>query len=130
MFRFCFAVMTIASLLLCPLRCVANELAGERGPQATCGCCVGGEDGEAESPLQGDPGEGDCGCGDCLCHGAILEQAKHDLTGAVALPVPSTAMPLAERLPARAKTRWAHVSPRPVSSCGRAVCLQLQSLQL
>ena len=64
-------LLLIASLLACPLRCQAHEVASSAG-SGTAGCaCCGDRQTVPDAPASNAPVEG-CGCSDCLCHGAVL----------------------------------------------------------
>ena len=80
MFRIVFAILLIANLLVCPLRCVSCQ-AGATSVEdcATVGCCCCHSDTippVAESPENCPPVDypgDDCPCPNCICEGATLQ---------------------------------------------------------
>ena len=74
------AILLIANLLVCPLRCFscqAETAAETTCISSACDCCHA-----AEQPSDCDPGSGDdpapseeCSCPDCICEGATIQSA-------------------------------------------------------
>lgn len=72
MFRWAHILVTIAFLLICPIRCVSAATSTPSGVSVRqkCACC---RHKVAPKPAseQKSPPVDDCGCGSCLCHGAL-----------------------------------------------------------
>lgn len=70
------AILLIANLLVCPLRCFSCQteaVADDNCSGEVCCCCQLADD--VNQPIDGDhlPSE-DCSCPDCICEGATLER--------------------------------------------------------
>ena len=80
MFHSAIHLLTIACLLVCPVRCLAEKANVSHGPIAianTCGgCCCGGAK-VVDPPLSPTdcPHDG-CDCGNCICDGAVIGSVK------------------------------------------------------
>ena len=122
------SLMMIASLLVCPLNCLAHSTQGHQSTptaKSGCKCC--------HHPTQHDeiPFESDSDSSDCICHGAILTERGNvsDLEAAAFALLP---VDLSQRfLPAATSTsdaEW-NVDFGPPKS-GRVLRLSLRSLQV
>ncbi|WP_372721792.1 hypothetical protein [Novipirellula sp.] len=70
-----FAVMLIALLLACPVRCLsceANAAGGNESAPTVCSCCPHAEDAPT-SDRSNQSSESGCDCQNCICEGAVLE---------------------------------------------------------
>lgn len=141
MFRAILSAVTIAAMLLCPLRCSATEATAPGEAQVGCSCCQSacpvpteqapGESSRGEAPAGDDLPDGDCECANCLCHGAVLESAgKQAALTAFDLSVDQQLVDMAPV--AVAAPRAALLRNTDDSWClsGRAVCIIQQSLQI
>lgn len=76
MIRFTLALLLIANLLACPLRCVISCESGvvvdDNPASLTCSCCSHDSDVPASGPPVDRSGT-DCSCKNCICAGAVLE---------------------------------------------------------
>lgn len=137
MFRSVHVLLTVASLLACPLNCLgraADDCASERAT-AACSCC------HAQPERAGDPcgapandapptPADDCG-GDCLCRGAVL--TKDDLSSdlGVTPSAPAGVMNVAPAEEARSgqfALSGSGKTASPAALFGRALRFALQSL--
>lgn len=130
MFRTILATLTIAGLLLCPLRCSATSPAegGEVG--SGCGCCQSACEDQPAQPNDDSPRDG-CECTNCLCHGAVLE-GDTKLPPIVFFPL-SFERPQIEFALTTPSAQWLSRTERNREPCclsGRAVCVLQQSLQI
>ena len=77
MHRFLIAVVLIANLLACPLRCSACQVAGVPDAvraETPCCCCPNPTDVKPSLPENDDAPTGDCDCPSCICEGATIQQ--------------------------------------------------------
>lgn len=128
--RFAFAILLIANLLVCPLRCFSCQTGVVEGgdcAQAACCCCQDAQDGDESSNDQPSQGN-ECSCPNCICEGATV-QADPETSGVtdrVALGpwiVPTDALLLSVVSFSRADAR----DPAPCFAGGRNALVAYQS---
>ncbi|QDV69578.1 hypothetical protein Poly24_32940 [Rosistilla carotiformis] len=98
MIRTLLALLLIANLLACPLRCMDCHAASadtSQSPATGCACCH--DSVATASPESSDtPAGGDCSCPNCLCEGATLQDAPEVPDAETALvawlPAPSASI--------------------------------------
>lgn len=128
------ALVTILSLLACPLSCMGDAAAVSEDETATpCSCCCGhdplqqGNDQSSEEPSAPcDP------CVNCVCHGAVV--TKDDVN--LGTDAPADALLLEAQGPAVAALAvpkpavWGGDDCPPGARSGRLIRYELQSLLL
>lgn len=134
------ALLLIANLLVCPLRCVscqANAVADEVCAPAACPCCSHAEEEPvSQTPEQcpercPEPCENDCNCQNCICEGAVVE-ADVELPSSVGVDhaerwVPP-ALTAATTAALSSETSWRRTcAPTGRLLCGRDVRVAHQS---
>lgn len=140
MFRTTLAALTIAALLLCPLRCAAMPAAGSaeetlgspRAAQVVSGCSCCHPSG-ANQPVRStdQPSDGDCECANCLCHGAVLESdIKLSLVAALPFSIDRPLIEFALATPAADSINQSERTRHRFCLSGRATCVLQQSLQI
>ncbi|QDT04993.1 hypothetical protein K227x_33910 [Rubripirellula lacrimiformis] len=124
------ALLLIANLLACPVRCIsceANVAAVEECAAAACSCCSHAD--EAQQSHTPEPCDGDCDCQNCICEGAVVEADVElpdsaDQADDGLLLVPNSSVTVARLCECTVRRSRAPVGP---FVCGRDVRLAHQS---